>query len=88
MSSLVALDAYDSKNPLPSDYAVKTFEYTDLPAEKAGTANDRRDMHRMGKTQQFRRNFSFIPIFGFAAVLMITWEGMLKYACPILDFQC
>lgn len=55
------------------------FETTDLPAEKAGTAADRRDMHRMGQTQEFKRNFSFIPIFGFAAVLMMTWASVLRY---------
>lgn len=62
-----------------SHYAVDdAFEHTDLPPEKAGTAPDRRDMYRMGKAQEFKRNFTFIPIFGFAAVLMITWEGMLN----------
>lgn len=57
----------------------ETFEATDLPPEKAGTAADRRDMHRLGKAQEFKRNFSFIPIFGFAAVLMMTWASVLRY---------
>lgn len=56
--------------------AAEAFEETSLPPEKAGTAGDRRDMYRMGKMQELRRNFSFVPIFGFAAVLMITWEGV------------
>ena len=58
----------------------EAFEHTDLPPEKAGTAYDRRDMARMGQAQEFRRNFSFIPIFGFAAVLMMTWASTLRYA--------
>ncbi|KAM3420290.1 hypothetical protein BST61_g3575 [Cercospora zeina] len=51
-----------------------------LPAEKLGTVVDRRDMRRMGKQQELRRNFSFIPIFGFAAVLMMTWASILSSA--------
>ncbi|KAK4546375.1 hypothetical protein LTR36_002052 [Oleoguttula mirabilis] len=53
--------------------------------EKVGTGSDAKDMHRMGKTQELRRNFSFFPIFGFAAVLMVTWEAVLSaasYALP------
>ena len=56
-----------------------------LSGPKAGTADDRRDMTRMGKRQQLRRDFSFIPIFSFAMVLMITWEVNLSvagYALP------
>ncbi|CAK1363246.1 unnamed protein product [Cercospora beticola] len=56
------------------------FNGTDLPPEKQGTVVDRRDMYRMGKQQEFRRNFSFIPIFGFAAVLMMTWASVLSSA--------
>jgi len=62
----------------------EAFEHTDLPPEKAGTAMDRRDMARMGKSQEFKRNFSFIPIFGFAAVLMITWEAVFSSASYVL----
>lgn len=97
---------------------------TDLPPEKKGTVDDRRDMHRMGKAQvcittpphpkkekkerkrkeresnpttniffpffsssikqEFRRNFSFIPIFGFAATLMMTWASVLSSASYVL----
>ena len=42
-------------------------------------------MARLGKRQELRRNFQFIPIFGFAACLMITWEAVLaaaSYALP------
>ncbi|WEW58032.1 hypothetical protein PRK78_003499 [Emydomyces testavorans] len=48
--------------------------------EKDGTANDVRDMKRMGKQQQLRRNFSFLPIFGFSMILMSTWESVLGTA--------
>jgi len=36
----------------------------------AGTPSDQADMQRMALRQQFTRNFSFIPIFGFSAVLV------------------
>lgn len=52
---------------------------------RAGTSYDRKDMARLGKRQELRRNFQFIPIFGFAACLMITWEAVLaaaSYALP------
>ncbi len=51
---------------------------------KDGTPSDQHDMSRMGKSQQLRRNFHFIPIFGFAAVLMITWEATLSSASYVL----
>ncbi|ORY11433.1 amino acid/polyamine transporter I [Clohesyomyces aquaticus] len=47
-------------------------------AEKKGTDFDQRDMHRMGKTQELRRNFRFVTIFGFTMVLMATWEAQLS----------
>lgn len=62
----------------------EAFETTSLPPEKAGTAMDRRDMARMGKTQEFRRNFSFIPIMGFSAVLMMTWASTLSTVSYVL----
>jgi hypothetical protein len=60
-------------------------EVYELDHRKAGTEEDRSNMHRMGKTQELRRNFSFIPTFGFSAVLMISWEAMLNatsYSIP------
>ncbi|KAK5207732.1 hypothetical protein LTR99_010850 [Exophiala xenobiotica] len=48
-----------------------------LPAEKKGTHDDQRDMFRMGKAQELRRNFRFVSIFGFSMILMASWETML-----------
>lgn len=45
-----------------------------------GTAADRADMFRLGKTQELRRNFRFLTIFGFSMILMCTWEGYLSMA--------
>lgn len=41
------------------------------------TGNDRRDMQRMGKKQQFRRNFRLLSTIGFTTCVMGTWEILL-----------
>jgi hypothetical protein len=64
-----------SPNPVVTAQDGEVYELDD---RKAGTEEDRSNMHRMGKTQELRRNFSFIPTFGFSAVLMISWEAMLN----------
>ncbi|KAJ5222250.1 uncharacterized protein N7469_008490 [Penicillium citrinum] len=38
---------------------------------------DDRDMERLGKTQQFKRNFRFYSILGFTTTLMASWESIL-----------
>lgn len=48
--------------------------------DKVGTVMDQRDMERVGKTQELRRNFRLISVLGFTAVLMCTWEAILLYA--------
>ena len=52
-------------------------ENVNLSAEKAGTKSDQRDMWRMGKSQEMRRNFRFVSIFGFTMLVMCSWETML-----------
>ncbi|KAJ6191028.1 hypothetical protein N7519_001049 [Penicillium mononematosum] len=41
------------------------------------TDQDDWDMQRLGKTQQFKRNFRFYSILGFTTTLMATWESIL-----------
>ncbi|EXJ73826.1 uncharacterized protein A1O5_03588 [Cladophialophora psammophila CBS 110553] len=72
------------------DKALKTHETQVYPdgvpggqgfvGEKDGTMDDVKDMQRMGKEQQFRRNFGFLSIMGFAMILMSTWESQLGTA--------
>ncbi|KAK5130289.1 hypothetical protein LTR08_002249 [Meristemomyces frigidus] len=45
--------------------------------EKVGTTYDQRDMSRLGKRQELRRNFQFFSIFGYAVILGYTWEWAL-----------
>jgi choline transport protein len=52
-------------------------QHDDVATEKKGTAGDQKDMYRMGKQQELRRNFRFVSIFGYSMVLMATWETIL-----------
>lgn len=44
------------------------------PSAAHQTNQDVADMARLGKAQQFRRNFSFWSTFGFVSIYMATWE--------------
>jgi choline transport protein len=48
-----------------------------MAANKGATTDDTRDMLRMGKTQETRRNFRSITILGFCMVILSTWEAIL-----------
>ncbi|KAF3003753.1 hypothetical protein E8E13_009675 [Curvularia kusanoi] len=45
--------------------------------EKHGTQRDERDMDRMGKLQELRRQFKFLTVFGFSILLGNTWPYAL-----------
>jgi hypothetical protein len=45
---------------------------------KGGTSDDTRDMIRMGKMQETRRNFHRITILEFCMVILSTWEAILS----------
>ncbi|KAJ5485558.1 hypothetical protein N7539_005546 [Penicillium diatomitis] len=45
-----------------------------------GSSQDDRDMQRLGKVQQLKRNFRFYSILGFTTTLMATWESILLTA--------
>ncbi|KAJ5497654.1 hypothetical protein N7453_006705 [Penicillium expansum] len=53
------------KNMVSQDVAVEATDQDDW------------DMQRLGKTQQFKRNFRFYSILGFTTTLMATWESIL-----------
>ncbi|GAB7350015.1 hypothetical protein MBLNU459_g0689t1 [Dothideomycetes sp. NU459] len=53
------------------------LDHEEVPDVKRGTDADVQDMSRMGKTQVLRREFRFISIVGFIAILQSTWEGTL-----------
>lgn len=45
---------------------------------------DAADMARLGKAQQFRRNFSFWSTMGFVSIYMATWEFSIVSMSPVL----
>ncbi|KAJ5512923.1 hypothetical protein N7463_002475 [Penicillium fimorum] len=49
----------------------------DGTTKRAGTAQDKQDMWRAGRDQELNRNFRFLSVLGFTAVLMCTWEAVL-----------
>jgi len=61
----------------PRDSSSVESQENPVISEKKGTLEDQKDMHRMGKTQQLRRNFRFLSIFGYSMNLMSTWETVL-----------
>lgn len=80
--------ARDSKGPWANDVPMvdsptsgKMSSSDNPPVEtvtaKGGNNADAADIYRMGKTQETKRNFRFVTIFGFTMVLMATWEGQL-----------
>ncbi|TWU77416.1 hypothetical protein ED733_006469 [Metarhizium rileyi] len=52
---------------------------------KHGNSDDRRDMARMGKIQEMRRNFKSLTVFGFSTILMCSWESLLSTAAIALQ---
>ena len=66
------------------DHIVSSHDLSDLAqvtpgAEeiKAGTQFDQRDMVRMGKVQELKRQFQFFSIWGYAVILGLSWEYAL-----------
>ncbi|KAL8810818.1 MAG: hypothetical protein Q9200_002286 [Gallowayella weberi] len=76
------MEPHHEPNPYSSkhlDVEEKTQEIIHI-VEKHGTELDVHDMERMGKSQQFKRNFTFFSTLGFAMVLMSSWETQLATA--------
>ncbi|KAL8691202.1 MAG: hypothetical protein Q9224_004231 [Gallowayella concinna] len=72
-------NGYIHANVLPkgeqSSDDVPMDEFTATVADKwQGTTADKNNMIMLGRSQVLRRNFSFISILGFSAVLICTWE--------------
>lgn len=59
--------------------ALSANEWNELDdaAKEGFTVNDQMDMKRMGKKQEFRRNFRFLTTVGFTCCVMGTWEIIL-----------
>ena len=55
-------------------------EHDDDGGIKTGTADDAVDMHRLGKMQEFKRNFRSFSVLGLSSVIMATWLAVLTSA--------
>lgn len=62
----------------------KSFELDVSPADEdarpndhGNSSNDSADMLRLGKKQEFKRNFDLWSAIGFVAIYMATWEFVL-----------
>lgn len=61
------------------------IKYDDLPGNIAqASTNDRRDMKRMGKKQEFSRSFRIITSIAFTSCVMGTWEILIITSTPAL----
>ncbi len=63
----------------------RTHDGRDSPLDdgegiKTGTDADAANMHRLGKTQEFKRNFRSFSILGLSSVIMATWVALLGSA--------
>lgn len=78
-NSLQSITMSDLKQDVPVVVEPRDAESqaSSCVSEKRGTSEDQKDMQRMGKTQELRRNFKFVSIFGYSMVLMATWETVL-----------
>ncbi|KAK7736132.1 polyamine transporter tpo5 [Cytospora paraplurivora] len=58
-----------------------------IPAAEAPDLfwQDARDMARLGKAQQFNRNFDFWSTFGFVSIYMATWEFVIVSMSPSIS---
>lgn len=69
--------AYEMK-PIGGETHVKPVQDGDFDdnqeeTEKGATAIDRKDMYRLNKAQELRRNFRFLSIVGYSVILGDTW---------------
>ncbi|KAL9581613.1 MAG: hypothetical protein Q9212_003798 [Teloschistes hypoglaucus] len=69
-----ALHHHEKLGTEPEWNAVEVTEDEVVADKYQGTGADRHDMRMLGRVQVLRRNFSFVPILGFATVLICTWE--------------
>ncbi|KAI5363879.1 putative amino acid/polyamine transporter I [Septoria linicola] len=68
----------NSKDWSNEDHGSPIFDDYDVADSPWGNTNtDEQDMQRLGKKQEFKRNFSFLSALGFVSVYMASWEFVL-----------
>lgn len=61
----------DMKQPLGFDQPIDNTMGSFDEVIQGDTTQDRMDMHRLGKKQEFKRNFNFISTLGFISIYMV-----------------
>ena len=61
----------------PPPLSAHEWNELDEVAKEGFTESDQIDMRRMGKSQQFRRNFKLITTIAFTTCVLGTWEILL-----------
>lgn len=75
----------DLKAPLSVASTPEATDHDVLDPSVAGlTTQDAADMARLGKAQQFHRNFSYWSTFGFVSIYMATWEFSIVSMTPAI----
>ncbi|GAB7356488.1 hypothetical protein MBLNU459_g7247t2 [Dothideomycetes sp. NU459] len=73
-TSAVELDELKHGSTVKATPADAALQEVDPSSDVMGdTAEDKMDMHRMGKLQELRRNFRFVSIFGYSLILGNAW---------------
>ena len=67
----MAAEFHDMKHPTPVDRVVEDGRGS-IEVVHGDTAQDQIDMLRLGKKQEFKRNFSFISTLGFVGASLRT----------------
>ena len=65
---------YEESSPSAEDGFPVYDGYVDVWGD---SKQDQRDMLRLGKKQEFKRNFHLLSALGFVSVYMATWEFVL-----------
>ena len=77
---MAAIDMQHTKgfnDPATSNLMVDERVRVDATGMATGTDADAWDMARMGRSQELRRNFKSLSVFGLAITTMSTWMGLL-----------
>lgn len=75
-----------SKSGDDDEHGSPIYDEYDLSDSRWGnTISDDQDMHRLGKKQEFKRNFSFLSALGFVSVYMVSCEAC---RCFVTNLTC
>lgn len=75
--SLRKNDVVEMQEPVGGGWNSPTADKYEGEGIKTGTVDDAKDMHRLGRAQEFKRNFRSFSVLGLSSVIMATWVAFL-----------